>query len=201
MSLKRVPTRDVQSSFFPNMATWKQIVLKSLGMGIGIGIGLALAGGFYVWNSSRPVPPKPWDAAAITATFLYADTTGDDNHCRFRYILANHTDRDYRTKTADLTLSAVLHEESSLTGAGTGDVKFQEDTIFLPAKDHAEVEIELPGYTFPGGSHPNDNDGMEKYRTAVQKYVDEHLPRLNGFAAFDDANRYRINFPQGWHTP
>lgn len=183
------------------MPTWKRILLKSIGVGIGIGIGLAIAVGFYVWYSSRPVPAKPWDAAAITATFLNADTTGDNNHCRFRYILENHTDKDYRTKTADLTLSGVLSEKSSLTGAGTGEVKFEEDTIFLPAKDHAEVEIELPDYTFPGGSRPNDNDGMTKYRAAVEKYVDEHLPRLHGFAAFDDANRYRINFPNGWHTP
>jgi hypothetical protein len=184
-----------------NMDTWKRILLKFVGMGLGIGIGLALAVGFYVWHSSRPVPPKPWDSAAITATFLYADTTGDDNHCRFRYILENHTDRDYRTKTADLTLSAVLQEKSSLTGAGTGEVKFEEDTIFLPAKDHAEVEIELTGYSFPDRSQPNDNEGVEKYRDAVKKYVDEHLPRLNGFAAFDDTNRYRINFPKGWHAP
>jgi hypothetical protein len=183
------------------MPTWKRILLKSIGVGLGLGVGLTLTVGFYVWYSSRPVRPKPWDSATITANFLYADTTGDDNHCRFRYILENHTDRDYRTKTADLTLSTVLQEKSSLTGAGTGDVKFEEDTIFLPAKDHAEVEIELPGYSFPGGNKPSDNEGLDKHRDDVKKYVDEHLPRLNGFAAFDDANRYRINFPKGWHTP
>ena len=135
-------------------APWKQILLKFLGIGLGIGLGLALSVAFYVWYSSRPVPQKAWDANAITANFLSADTTGDDNQVRFRYILENHTDRDYRVKTSDLTLSAVLHEKGSLTGAGSGEVKFQEDTIFLPAKDHAEVEIELIGYAFPGNSHP-----------------------------------------------
>ena len=183
------------------MPTWKRILLKSLGIGIGIGIGLALAVGFYLWYSSRPIPPKPWDSAAITANFLSADTTGDDKHVRFRYILENHTERDYRAKTSDLMLSAVLHEKGSLTGAGSGEVKFEEDTIFLPAKDHAAVEIELLGYAYPGGSHPKGNDELDKYHDAVKKYVDEHLPRLNGFAAFDDTNRYRINFPNGWHTP
>jgi len=182
------------------MDTWKRIFLKSLGIGLGIGIGLALSVGFCLWYSSRQVPPKPWDAAAITATFLYADTTGDDDHFRLRYILENHTDRDYRVKTSELTLSAVLQEESTLTGAGTGELKFEEDTIFLPAKDHAEVEIELLSYPFPRDSQPKDNEDIDKYREAVKKYVDQHLPRLNGFAAFDDKDRYRINFPKGWHS-
>jgi hypothetical protein len=28
--------------------------------------------------------------------------TGSDNHCRFRYILENHTDKDYRINTGEL---------------------------------------------------------------------------------------------------
>jgi hypothetical protein len=186
------------------MDAWKRILLKSLGIGIGIGIGLALAVGFYLWYSSRPVPPKPWDAAAITANFLNAGTTGDDNHFRFSYSLENRTDRDYRVKTSDLMVSAVLQEKSTLTGSGNGEVKFVEDMIFLPAKDHAQVQIDLPSYWLPGGKQPKDTDSKEekkKYHDAVNKYLDDNLPRLSGFAAFDDTNRYRINFPNGWHTP
>ena len=80
----------------------------------------------------------------------------------------------------------------------------EEDTIFLPAKDHAQVEIELPSYRFPGEKQPKDAataEEFKKYHDAVKKYVDDNLPRLSGFAAFDQANRYRINFPNGWHTP
>ena len=85
---------------------------------------------------------------------------------------------------------------------GGGHAKFQDEEIFLPTKDHVEVEIVLPDYHFPGERHPNDNpDERKKYHDAVKKYVDDNLPRLNRFAAFDDANRYRINFPNGWHTP
>ena len=118
------------------------------------------------------MPAKLWPATvfstaspllvAITAMFLFADTAGDDNHCRFRYILENHTDRDYRIQTSALTLSAVRTEKSSLAAAGTGEVKFAEEMIFLPAKDHAEVEIEIP-YSFPSGSRPSDSEGLDKY--------------------------------------
>jgi hypothetical protein len=186
------------------MAPWKQILLKSIGVGLGMGIGLSVAAGFYVWYSSRPVPPKPWDSAAITANFRSADTAGENNHFRFRYILENHTERDYRAKTSGLFLSAVLREKNTLTGSGKGDVKFAQDTIFLPAKDHAEVVIELPTYSFTGQKQPKDTDSAEehkRYRDAVKKYVDDNLPGLSGFAAFDETNKYRINFPNGWHNP
>lgn len=185
------------------MPAWKRILLKSIGMGIGVGVGLAPAVGLYAWYSSRPVPPKPWDSKAITATFVTADTTGDDSHLRFRYILENHTNQDYRVRTSDLYLSAVLQEQSTLTGSGNGAVKFDEDAIFLPTNDHEQVEIELPSYGYAGVKRPANtasDEEYEKYRDAVKKYVNENLPRLNGFAAFDEANRYRINFPNGWQV-
>ncbi len=78
------------------MAPWKQILLKSLGVGIGIGVGLAMSIAFYAWYSSRPKPPKPWDANAITAAFEHADTNGENHHLRFLYSIENHTDLDYQ---------------------------------------------------------------------------------------------------------
>lgn len=181
------------------MATWKRILLKALGAGVGIGLAIAISVAVYVWYLSRPVPQKPWDARAITASFLSADTAGEDNHLRFLYILENHTERDYRVRTSELLLSAVVQEKDSLTGGG--HAKFQDDSIFLPPKQHVEVEIELPDYHFPGERHPNDApEERKRYRQAVKKYVSDNLPRLNGIAAFDDANRYRINFPNGWQS-
>jgi hypothetical protein len=199
----RILNSLLQAAIFANMPAWKRILLKSTGVGLGIGFGWALAFGLYVWYSSRPVQPKPWNSAAITANFLYADAGGDNNHLRFSYIMENHSERDYRVRTSDLVLSAVRKAQSSLTGAGNGEVKLQEDTIFLPAKDRTEVHVLLPEYVFPGERPPRAVDSAEawkSYHDAVKKYIDEKLPELNGFAAFDDANRYRINFPNGWHT-
>jgi hypothetical protein len=185
------------------MATWQRILLKSLGIGLGIGIGLAISLGFYLWYSSRPVPPKPWNSAAITASFFTADT--EDYHPRFRYILENHTDRDYRFQPSELLLSGVLQENSTLTGSGNGkEVKFEDETIFLPAKDHAEVDILLLGYDLTSVRYPGVTASAEehhKYHEAVKKYVTDNLPNLGGFVAFDETNKYRINFPDGWRTP
>jgi hypothetical protein len=181
------------------MPTWKRILLKSFGVGVGIGIGLGVVVGFYIWHSSRPVPQKVG----------FKGDNGDLPHSRhkrddslgFSYILENHTNQDYRMKTLDLHLSAVLGERGTLT---SDDVKFVEDAIFLPAKDHAQVGIVLPSYRYAGVKQPPDTapgDEHKKYHDAVKKYVDEKLPRLDGFAAFDDASRYRINFLNRWHTP
>ncbi len=111
------------------METWKRILVKSLGIGVGIGVGLATSVGFYAWYASRPVAQKPWDASAITANFLSADTAGEDNHLRFLYILENHTGRDYRVRTSELLLSAVVQEKDGLTGRG--HAKFQDDDIVV----------------------------------------------------------------------
>jgi hypothetical protein len=182
-------------------ASWrlgKRILLKSLGVGVGIGLGIAIADGSYAWYTSRPLPQKPWDANAITATFDSADIA-KDNRLRIVYILENHTEWDYRVRSSELLLSAVIQEKNSLSGAG--HLKFQDDDLFLPTKQHAIVVIELPDYRFPGEKKPSDTpDERKKYREAVRKYVNDDMPRLNEFAAFDDANRYRINFPSGWKS-
>jgi hypothetical protein len=71
--------------------------------------------------------------------------------------------------------------------------------MFLPAKQHAEVKIELAPYHYTGHQPKSDHaDNRKKYREAVKKYVNDTITQLNGFAAFDDVNRYRINFPNGW---
>jgi hypothetical protein len=182
------------------MAPWKQILLKSVGVGVGVGVGLAICVAFYAWYVSRPVPQKPWDTNAITAIFDSADTKGQDHHLRFLYILENHTDSDYKIRTSELLVSAVVQEHDSL--AGSGQVKFEDESVFLPTKQHVVVALDLPDYHYPGSDvlSRDTPEERKKYRNAVKKYVNDDLPRLNGFAAFDEGNRYRINFPNGWHS-
>lgn len=180
------------------MAPWKSILLKSLGVGVGIGIGISLCVGTFAWYSSRPQPQKPWDANAITATFEHVDTGGDNHHLRFLYSLENHTDADYRTDTSILQVSAVVGEKGNLTGSG--QVKFEDQNIFLPTKQRVLVELEMPTYRYPGNDvlASDTPDERKKYRDAVKKYAKDDLPRLYGFAMFDEINRYRINFPSSW---
>jgi hypothetical protein len=79
-------------------------------------------------------------------------------------------------------------------------VKFEDQNIFLPAKQRVLVELEMPTYHYPGNDvlASDTPDERKKYRDAVKKYVKDDLPRLYGFAMFDEINRYRINFPSSW---
>jgi hypothetical protein len=180
------------------MAPWKSVFLKSLGAGVGIGIGLAICIGAFAWYSSRPEPEKPWDSKAITASFDQVDTVGEDRHLRFLFALENHTDRDYKTPTSILQVSAVVDEQGNLTAGG--QVKFEEDNIFIPGRQRMLVHLEMPNYKFPGTDALAGDTREERktYRDAVKKYVKDDLPRLYGFAAFDEVSRYRLNFPSGW---
>ena len=88
LSLLVLRTETVRTTIFLHSDhADERILLKSDGVGIGIGLGLALAVAYHVWYCSRPMPPKPWDTSATTANFVNADTSGDDNHFEFRYIL------------------------------------------------------------------------------------------------------------------
>jgi hypothetical protein len=180
------------------MAPWKKILLKALGVGAGIGIGLGACVVLFAWYSSRPKPEKAWDANAITASFMHVDTNGENHHLRFHYTLENHTDSDYKTPTSILQVTAVVGEQGNLSGAG--QVRFGDENIFLPAKQRVLVQLEMPSYSYPGADALLRETAAERqsYRDAVKKYVRDELPRLNGFAAFDEIYRYRINFPNDW---
>jgi hypothetical protein len=190
-------TYNGTSPAFGTMTSWKQILLKSLGVGVGIGVGLGICVALYAWHASRPVPQRPWDANAITATFEHVDTVGENHHIRFTYNMENHTDLDYKIQTASLQVSALIGPDNSLL-AGGGQVKFQDDSVFLPAKQRLLFSLELPGYIYSGSVAQDSPEELKNYRDAVQKYVYNDFPHLNGFAVFDEINRYRINFPNGW---
>jgi hypothetical protein len=115
--------------------------------------------------------------------------------------LENHTDNDYKLMTAVMLVSAVVEEKGSLAGGSNRAVKFEDDNIFLPAKQSVVAALELPDYLYPGSNvlAKDTPEERAKYREAVKKYVTQELPKLEGFAAFDEVERLRINFPNGWH--
>lgn len=179
------------------MQTWKQILLKAFGLGLGIGLGFGVFLAAYLWYVSRPVPEAPWNSNAITASFRMVDTEGDDQHLVFSYILENSSGRDYRVKAAGLSVAGVIKEKNSLSGFGY--VKVQQDAIFIPAGQRAVLSLALPDYKYTERPNPDDDEELSKYREALRIYVDKELSGLNGFAAYEDANRFQINFPNGWH--
>ena len=78
------------------MPLWKRILLRAAGFGAGSVVIIAIVAALLFWYNTRPVKPKPWNRAAITADY-YRVLTADqpDSNLQFEYVLENKTDKDY----------------------------------------------------------------------------------------------------------
>lgn len=180
---------------------WKRSLLVGVGWGIGTAVGLAVIVGGFVWYESRPkppVPPKPWNISAIKAEYDRIDTEGEKRSLVFYYTLENTTDFDFWVDdNHGITMSAILARENNLARFGAENkIDFP---IFVPAKKRVRFPVHLVRYSCPVVEKENaSQEGRKKYREAVEKYVAETLPNLNGFDLLDESNRYEIVFPPGW---
>lgn len=120
---------------------WKKLLLIGIGWGLGTAVGLALIVGGFLWHESRPkppVPPKPWNSAAIKAEYDYVDTEGDKNTIVFYYTLENTTDFDYRLEDgAHVAMAGTLEQQHSLSEFD-GSVNYP---ISVPAKKRVRFAV------------------------------------------------------------
>ena len=181
------------------MSTLKHWIITGASFGAGLAITLALIIGGYLWYSSKPKPPKPWDTKAITATYDRVDTEGDNNTIVFYYILQNNTDYDYHIVDAsNVTLMDKLEKQKSLSwGKSDQFLKF-DYPLLLPAKQRLRFAIHLDYPYNKKIKAEATKDEIEKYRKALSGFLKEETPNLNGFAMFDELNRYQIDFPREW---
>ena len=145
------------------MTYWKRVLAVGIGWGIGTGVTLALTLGLFLRYNSRPKPPKPWNSAAITATYDFVDTEADKNTVVFIYTLENNTDFDYRAEEGqEITMSAKLNRQNSLSPfAMNGDFSKIDYPIVVPAKKRIEFLVHL-SYPCPIQKDPNANDDEEE---------------------------------------
>lgn len=181
------------------MVEWKKPLFIGIGWGLGTAAGLAAVLGVAFWYQSRPNPPRPWNTSSIKAQYDYVDTEGDKNTVVFYYVLENTTDFDYRIEDGqNVTMSAKLRREDELSPfSGWQKIDYP---LFVPAKKRVRFPIHIE-YPCPvKASDASDADEHLKHREAVEKYVANEFPNLNGFDLLDQTNRYEIVFPAGWKS-
>jgi hypothetical protein len=184
------------------MPTIKRMVVSGLAGGVGFAVAIAIILGIVSWYQSRPKPPKPWDKAAVTATYDSIDTEGQSgrwegqppNRLVFYYTLQNNTDSDYQfSDLTNIVVMAKLKRQKSLSGQ-KGDKFLQPDSpVLIPAKQRIRFALHV-GY-------PYEYDKSLKAGASkkdIEAYVNEKFSNLDGFALFDENNRYQIDFPKGW---
>jgi hypothetical protein len=188
------------------MQTWKRFLLIGAGFGAGFAFAAAAIIGLWLWYSSIPHAPKPWNKKAIVATYDYPDTEMGEGSTTpdqivFYYILENTTDFDYHVPPRDqLQFSAKLSDENSLVSDDKLLMLDKRDTL-LPAKQRLRVAVHL-AYRVEDNFGPSEtSEQRHQRRKAIETYLSTKSSNLNGFAAFDLQNRYEIDFPNGWTPP
>lgn len=192
------------------MIGWKKLVVMAVGFGCGSAVVLAAMLGGFVWYQGRPAKPKPWDARAIVATFDYPDTelAEPEGPNGFRantivayYTLENTTGNDYHMPPQDqLEVNGRLKIEKSLTSS-SDIVTLDKDQIFIPAKERRRFAVHLHyPVTESFEPEPKTTEERRKKRKLIADYMNNELANLAGFVVFDNASRYQINLPNGWHN-
>jgi len=183
------------------MASLKRLAIVSASLGAGAVVMSAVLVALFTWYSSRPNPPKPWDAKAITATFDYPETEKVALNAPtivLYYTLQNKTDLDYRLPKRDLLeVTARLKREKSLTGGP--ELLTEDESVFIPAKQRRRFAIHLK-YPIEDdlGPDPKSKDDHRRRWKLIADFMKTNLSNLDGFVIFDPERRYQIDLPNGW---
>jgi hypothetical protein len=181
------------------MTTVKKLIIIGASAGASFAVVLASLAAVLMWWESRPKPPLPWNAQAFSASFESIETTDADKKIAFRYMLRNNTDSDYRIESnTGISLMGKLEKPASLQG-NEGEFKFALP-FFVPAREQVRFEIKSV-LGFKGESKASAGTDQEPSDKEIGAFVNKKIGNLNGFVLFDEARRYKIDFPKGWSKP
>jgi hypothetical protein len=186
----------------PSINGWKKLALRAFFGGVGFAFALAIIAGAALWYHNRPECPKPWNSAALKATFdtmeissggtLPKDSYGVD----FYYNIQNNTDRNYQINASTFTPMAVLTDGNALSKEfghhQSGDTTV-DGPAFIPPAGTARVTVRV-SYFYPNEFTQADKDDIKK----IIGNFNHRLQELSGFVIFDEQNHYRVDLPEGW---
>ena len=137
--------------------------------------------------------PKPWNPSAITASYVGAQLRQLDSDNAALYLafeVQNHTDSDYQLADGPGALvMSRLRADGSLSSQQ--QVRLSYPT-FLPARQRARVALEIPApFGWP-------EDGDPSFQDKLRDFVNQKLADVQAFVLFDQADRFDIEFPNGW---
>jgi hypothetical protein len=122
------------------MVLWKRLAIIGVSFGAGFAVVISLIIGGVAWYSSRA---KPWNTAALRATFDGLGTEGDAKSFAFYYVVENTTPADYRiTDKSGVFVTGKLRKEKAL-GSDTNYASL-DLPVYVPAKRRVRVGITVP---------------------------------------------------------
>lgn len=164
---------------------WKRWFAIGAGFGAGAVVALLLTAASLIWYSNRPASARPWNKKAITATYgdFFLTIQGERTTFTFRYVLENHTGRDWTLPSVD-ALYKVMANDKGLERDTT--LKWNGGPV-IPVGQRINVGLQIE-YDYTGGANPAP--------AILKTFVDERLAKIEGFAALDEVNRYDLRLPK-----
>jgi hypothetical protein len=170
----------------------KTTLLKIAAAAAGITLVLCLALGGLIWYKARP---RPWNTTAVTASEIptFGADTGKDAKIHLRYPAQNHTDTDYKVeKVNDLRIMARL-KNGALTSPLEGDYISIDGPLFIPAQQSGTISLVVLSVTPAAQASEQTN---EDYHEQIRDALNQSMNAFQGFAIFDEKNRYQIDLPK-----
>jgi hypothetical protein len=172
----------------------KTVLLKIAAAAAGITLALCIAAACVFWYETKPKPPKPWNTTALTASDPPSFVVyGQKLHIHFRYSVQNHTGNDYSLDKRNQFRLVGRYADGSLTAPLENEELSIEDTAFVPANQTGMIVLEVKA-VLPLAQGTNQSD--DAYHEQNRALLNTAMGGLEGFAIFDEENRYQINLPK-----
>ena len=160
---------------------------------LGFLLALALTAATWYVRAGVGRAPRPWNASAITATYIGTQLRELDSGNAALYLayeVQNHTDFDYRLADGpEALVMSQLRADGSLSSQQPIRLSYP---TFLPARQRARVALEL----LSPFAWPAENDPA--FQDKLRDFVNQKLVDVQSFVLFDQTDRFQIEFPSGW---
>jgi hypothetical protein len=175
----------------------KTTLLKIAAAAAGITLAVCIVAACALWYASRPKPPKPWNARALTVSGSPTFSVyGVELHVHLRYDVQNRTDSDYSIDKKQRVRVMGRYANGSLTTPLEGDYVNIEFPVFIPARQTGMITLDIKGLVAVAKEATQSD---EEYHEQLRALLNNKTGHLDGFTVFDEDNRYQIDLPK-WVT-
>jgi hypothetical protein len=179
--------------------SWKRLFIRAAGFGAGFALILCLTVGGWLWYSSRPEQPTPWDHKSITAEYDHPQIYGEKNHIMFGYILINHTAEDVRIESdAEVTYMLKAIGQNAISTMPKSAFKIDYPVI-IPGHERVYFPLELNMSYKEAEKDGLPIEERRKFRKEIEAFFRSKYENIGGFQLMVENKRMVIDLPGGWN--
>jgi hypothetical protein len=189
-----VSLMDTSNPALKPLPPWKRLAIISLFCGAGFALMSGLILGGVVWYTSRPTPPKPWNATVIASKGPPGfSVSSDGSKVDFSYTVENRTKEDYHIRSSDEIQVMLRTNDGTLSEPLSEKETSISLPIFIPPQQKAFLDFSVSLANIP---QRNTAEPDQQFHERVRTYLNQYGQSVSGFVIFDSTNRYQIELPK-----